>query len=130
MLMGRVTSLWLRLRTLNSSAGAVDTLSITADDVDLSGSINAGTGDVSLLPSNSTTVGLGAGAGDFSLTDTELDNITTSGTLTIGNSNTTAMTINGWTAAAGVSGPVVLVATGYGRNHHFCHSCINVASGF
>ena len=98
--------------TLNSSAGAVDTLSITADDVDLSGSINAGTGNVSLLPSNSTTVGLGAGAGDFSLTDTELDNITTSGTLTIGNSNTTTMTINGWTAAAGVSGPVVLTATG------------------
>ena len=98
--------------TLNSSVGAVDTVSITADDIILTGSINADTGNVSLLPSNSTTVGLGAGAGDFSLTDTELDNITTSGTLTIGNSNTTTMTINGWTAAAGISGPVVLTATG------------------
>ena len=98
--------------TLNSSVGAVDTVSITADDIILTGSINAGTGNVSLLPSNSTTVGLGAGAGDFSLTDTELDNITTSGTLTIGNSNTTTMTIDGWTAAAGISDPVVLTATG------------------
>ena len=98
--------------TLNSSVGAVDTLNITADDIVLTGSINAGTGNVSLLPSNSTTVGLGAGAGDFSLTDAELDNITTSGTLTIGNSNTTTMTIVGWTAAAGISGPVALTATG------------------
>ena len=50
-------------KTLNSSAGAVDTVSIIADDVVLNGGINAGAGDVSLLPSNSTTVGLGAGAG-------------------------------------------------------------------
>ena len=61
------------------------------------------------------------GAGDFSLTDTELDNITTSGTLTIGNSNTTAMTINGWTAAAGGERPSCLSGHRYGRNHHFCH---------
>ena len=73
MLMEQATSPWLLARTLNSSVGAVDTLSITADDIVLTGSINAGTGNVSLLPSNSTTVGLGAGAGDFSLTDTELD---------------------------------------------------------
>ena len=99
-------------KTLNSSAGAVDSVSITADDIILSGSISADTGNVSLLPSNSTTVGLGDGAGDFSLTDTELDNITTSGTLTIGNSNTTTMTVNGWTAAVGLSGSVVLTATG------------------
>ena len=65
-------------QTLNSSAGALDTVSITADDIILNGSINAGAGDVSLLPSNSTTVGLGAGAGDFSLTDMELDSITAS----------------------------------------------------
>jgi hypothetical protein len=87
-------------------------LSITAADMVLTGTIDTGAGNISLLPSVSETVGLGAGAGSFSLSDTELDNITTSGTLTIGNANTTTLTVDGWTAAASISGSIVLVATG------------------
>ncbi|MBI3616433.1 MAG: filamentous hemagglutinin N-terminal domain-containing protein [Candidatus Omnitrophica bacterium] len=70
---------------------------ITADDIALNGFINSGSGSVTLLPSTGVTVGLGAGAGHFNLTDGELDQVTTTGVLTIGNSTAGAMAVDGLT---------------------------------
>jgi filamentous hemagglutinin family protein len=53
------------------------------------GSVNSGTGNVSIIPVAGTTVDLGyVGTGTLQITDATLDNITTSGTLTIGDTNT------------------------------------------
>jgi filamentous hemagglutinin family protein len=60
-------------------------LSITATSIALDGILNSGTAGTTLLTAQSgTTIGLGAGTGTFSLTDSELSRIT-AGSLTIGN---------------------------------------------
>ncbi len=83
--------------TLSTSA-ANQTISIIADDVAINGSIASGSGNITISPSTGISIGLGAGAGTMSITDAELDNISTTGTLTIGDGTlTTTVTVDGVT---------------------------------
>ena len=74
------------------SSGAV---TITAQDIDLQGTVNAGAAAVTLRPGAvATTIGVEDASKQFSLTNAELSNITTTGTVTIGqNTNTGGITI-------------------------------------
>ncbi|MBT3508337.1 MAG: filamentous hemagglutinin N-terminal domain-containing protein [Nitrospina sp.] len=95
-------------------------LSITATSLTLSGTLSSGTAGTTLLTAQSgTTIGLGSGTGTFSLTDTELGQIT-AGSLTIGDGT------NGNIAVDGVSsgntdqfGALTLNATASGSSVTF-----------
>ena len=74
--------------TQNNAGSAVSSgaVTITAQDIDLVGTINAGSGAVTLKPAAAaTTIGVEDASKTFKLTDTELDNITTT-FMTIGSS--------------------------------------------
>ena len=65
-----------------TAAGSVltnnNSLSITADDFDLAGTLNAGTASMSIRISDNGTIGLGNTAGDMTISGSELQNITAS----------------------------------------------------
>ncbi|MBT3514341.1 MAG: hypothetical protein HN474_03380 [Nitrospina sp.] len=86
----------------SNTAGAFSTggsaLSITANDFDLSGSINSVTGATTILISDAGSIGLGSTSRNMTITGTELENIT-AGTLTIGDNTAGAMTVNGISSA-------------------------------
>ncbi len=92
--------------TQNSGVSSITTnggnASITANDFQIDGTINAGSGDVSLLgaQANSTyLVGTGSAAGfTGSITGTEMQHITANN-LTIGGSNVSGINVRGITAA-------------------------------
>ena len=77
--------------SISTTSGAV---SITADDVALNAasSINSGTANTSFIPSTVLTIGLGTGAGDFSMTNTELLRVTAD-TLLVGDDSSGAITV-------------------------------------
>ncbi|MBC8284161.1 MAG: filamentous hemagglutinin N-terminal domain-containing protein [Nitrospinae bacterium] len=100
------------LSTTNNS------LSITANDIALGAgsSISSGTADTTLLAAKSgRTIGLGAGAGDFSLSSTELGLITAANII-IGNSSNGTITVAGLTSP---STPLTLNATSTGSAVNF-----------
>ncbi len=84
-------------KTLTTSGQPVQ---ITADDVALNGSVTSGAGNVTFLTSTGVTIGLGTGAGHFNLSDAELDRVTTTGTLTIGDGTAGVITLDDLTQAA------------------------------
>ena len=92
-------------------------LSVTATTIDLDGSLNAGTGVISLLTARTdTTIGLGRGGGTFQLNGGELGRLT-AGNLVIGGTSagTTNSTIqiddlSGGTHLANIAGAVNLNA--------------------
>lgn len=61
-------------------------VSISASDVELSGTIKAGDANVTIMPSKDQTIALAGGDGDFVLDDSELDKVSTTGIITIGSS--------------------------------------------
>ncbi len=71
----------------NNLTTANGVLSLTADDMTITGTINTGSGNVALNPTTSArNINLGSTVGSsLSLDDAELDKITTTGTLLIGN---------------------------------------------
>jgi filamentous hemagglutinin family protein len=74
-------------------------LSITATSIALNGTLSSGTAGTTLLTAQSgTTIGLGTGTGTFSLTDSELGQIT-AGSLTIGNGTNGSITVDGVSSA-------------------------------
>jgi CHAT domain-containing protein len=83
-------------------------LTVTAADVELNGTIDTGSGDVTFQPSTtSSTIGIGDGAtGDFNLDTNELTtNLNSSGTLTIGRPDGTgAINIGSADASVDLSG--------------------------
>lgn len=87
---------------LNSSAALISTnnsLSINANDIGGSGgTINAGTGDVTITVSDAGTISLGLVGTGLSISTTELSNITANN-LTIGDNTNDTMTIRGVAAA-------------------------------
>jgi filamentous hemagglutinin family protein len=95
-----------------------NSLSVTGGDIALSGNLNSGTGRTTLLASNGGTIGLGAGAGTFSVSDSELDNIT-AGDLTIGDSTNGTISIDGATVGNSIAGTTTLNATKVGSNVNF-----------
>ena len=95
-----------------------NSLSITGGDIALTGSLNSGTGQTTLLTSNGGTIGLGAGAGTLSLSDSELDNIT-AGNLTIGDSTNGTISVDGVTVGNNIAGTTTLNATKSGSNVNF-----------
>lgn len=70
--------------TINSTN---NNITIRTEQYTVAGNINAGTGDVSLLPNANVSIGLGSGAGTFQVSQTELNNITSTGTFIIGNTS-------------------------------------------
>ncbi len=87
-------------------------LSIRADDIALNGSIDVGAGDILLLPSSASAIGLGdTASGEFDISDSEFDRMTTSGTLTLGGATAGSIVVDNLTATVGkVTGPVVIVS--------------------
>ena len=69
------------------------TVSVTAADIALVGSLSAGVGIVLLAPSTAASIGLGGAAGAFNLTDAEADRITAS-RLEIGISTSGAISVD------------------------------------
>ncbi|MBN2844162.1 MAG: filamentous hemagglutinin N-terminal domain-containing protein, partial [Sedimentisphaerales bacterium] len=103
--------------TTGSTVNTVDSLiSITAGDIELGGELTAGTGGISILPSDTggQTVVFGGVGGNMTLSAVEVGYLNTSGTLTVGNANTTGLTIGA--DATDVTGNLVLVSTGAGGN--------------
>ena len=78
----------------------------------MAGSINTGSAATTLLVSDAGAIGLGATAGDYTLSGAELQNITSTG-LTLGDATNGNVTVNGITAtnSNNVSGTVTLNAT-------------------
>ncbi len=68
------------------TSGANASITITAADIALAGSLNSGAGNVTIYPSNNRSMGINTG--NMSLTDTELDNIISTGTVTLDTSST------------------------------------------
>jgi len=102
-------------QTLNTTSNS---LSITANDVALGASslISSGTAGTTLLAAKSgRTIGLGSGAGDFSLSNSELG-LFTAASLTIGNSSNGNITVGGLTSA---TTPLILNATSTGSAVNF-----------
>jgi hypothetical protein len=93
-------------KTVTTNNGSV---SITTRDIDLQGSINAGTGDVTIVTVGAQTIGLGATAGSLTISGAELQRVTCRN-LTIGNASTPSIDVDGITAAnsANISGTVTL----------------------
>src|SRR5262249_48509911 len=109
--------------TVNASAGVSTsggTITATAADIALAGTLNSGAGTTTLQTLNGRTMGIGAGAGQYSLSAAELQNIT-AGNLTIGGAGNGNITGAGICAAnaAGSAGTVTLQATGTGRSITF-----------
>lgn len=95
------------LKTLNTTNNA---LSITSKSMSLNtdGAINSGSAGTTLLVSQSgDTIGLGSGAGDFTLSSADLSQITASN-LTIGDSTNGTITVDGITST---STPLTLIAS-------------------
>ena len=97
---------------IDTTSGVVDTLTITANDISLLGTISSGSGLLTLLVSDGGTIGLGATAGNYTLTGDELQRITST-SLTLGDATNGSITVNGITAANSnnVSGALTLNAT-------------------
>lgn len=89
-----------------------NTLSITADDVNISGTINTGAASTTILVSDGGTIGLGATAANMTISGAELQNITATG-LTIGDATNGNITVDGISAANSnnITGTVTLNAT-------------------
>ncbi len=103
--------------TTGSTVSTVDSLiTITAGDVELGGELTAGTGGISILPSETggQTVVLGGVGGDMTLSVAEVGYLNTSGILTVGNANTTSLTIGA--DPTDVTGNMVLISTGTAGN--------------
>lgn len=86
-------------------------LAITAADLDLQGSINAGAGVVTVARSSMGTIGLGSAAGDMSITDAEFGRITAR-SLSIGNTLTTLISVDSVSATgtANIAETITLLA--------------------
>lgn len=72
---------------------------ISANDIDLGGTIDGGAGSVAIVRSGVGTIGLGTASGNMTLSGAELGRITATG-LTIGNDQTSAMTVDSVAASA------------------------------
>ena len=85
-------------------------LNITANDIDLDGSLNSGNGTTTVLVSDGGSIGLGAAVGDLTIDDAEFGRIA-AGNLVLGNS-TGNITVNGVTEpnSNGITGTVTLNA--------------------
>ncbi len=104
-------------RTISTSGGVI---SITTDDITLTGTLNSGAGATTILSSNTQTIGVGAAGGGMTISGAELQNITATG-LTIGNATNSNITVNGVTAAQSqnIAGMVTLNAIGPTRSVNF-----------
>jgi filamentous hemagglutinin family protein len=85
-----------------TAAGSIltnnNTLSITADDFDLQGTLNVGLSDITVLVSDNGTIGLGNTAGDMTIDGSELQNITAAN-LILGSTTNGNVTVDGISAA-------------------------------
>jgi filamentous hemagglutinin family protein len=81
-----------------TKALTASSISISANDVDILGTISSGAGSTTIAVSDGGTIGLGGATGNLTISGTELGNIT-AGTLNIGDSSTGNITVDGISAA-------------------------------
>lgn len=95
-------------KTLNTTN---NNLSVTAADVVLDGTINAGTATVSFTRSTAGTIGLGLGVGDLQISNAELSRIT-AGTLSLGSELISSINVDSVVAmdTANISALFILLA--------------------
>jgi len=94
-----------------TNAGVDGTIDITAADAALDGSLNSGVSNTSIKATNGRAIGLGATAGDMTISGTELQRIT-AGNLILGDATNGNITVDGITAAQSANiGTVTLNAT-------------------
>ena len=84
-------------------------ISISGSDMDIAGTIDSGTGPLTISPTNGRQLGLGNTARAMHITDDELGKVSSS-SITIGSSTAGAMLVDQITDHAHV-GPILLVAT-------------------
>ncbi|MBT5458468.1 MAG: S-layer family protein, partial [Rhodospirillaceae bacterium] len=92
-------------------------LTITAADFNILGTLNSGTGLMSLLATNGRTIGVGDTARNVTISKAELGRMTTTGGLTIGGANAGSITVDNIVRAADlatIGGTVTLDAGGAG----------------
>ncbi|WP_322745273.1 CHAT domain-containing protein [Coleofasciculus sp. LEGE 07081] len=77
-ILNNIDSIILEASTFNGN------LTVTASDIDITGQINAGNNNIALQPKDNSTIALNDMTGAFNLTTLELQNLSTSGTVTIG----------------------------------------------
>ena len=110
-----------------------NTISITANDLSLGGGIgiNSGAATTSILKSNGGTIGVGDGAGDMTIANNRLDNIT-AGALIIGGANTGNIVVDNVTGGAGlanIAGAVTFTAGAAGSTVTFNGTNSNFSDG-
>ncbi|MBT6601812.1 MAG: filamentous hemagglutinin N-terminal domain-containing protein [Nitrospina sp.] len=101
--------------TNNQSVG------ITANDINIAGSITSGTGSTTIAVSDGGTIGLGGTSGNMTITGAELANIT-AGTLNIGDSSTGNITVDGISAANSNNATTVNLTTASASNVSFSNN--------
>ena len=101
-------------KTLNTTNNA---LTITSNSLSFNstGAINSGTAGTTLQVSDAGTIGLGGASGDFSLSNSDLAQIS-AGSLTIGSATNGTITVDGVTST---STPLTLIATASGSAVNF-----------
>ncbi len=101
-------------KTLNTTNNA---LTITSNSMSFNstGAINSGTAGTTLQVSDAGTIGLGGASGDFSLSNSDLAQIS-AGSLTIGSATNGTITVDGVTST---STPLTLIATASGSAVNF-----------
>ncbi|HUW40887.1 MAG TPA: FlgD immunoglobulin-like domain containing protein [Rectinemataceae bacterium] len=97
-----------------ANGGGATLVSITADDMDLLGTIAAGSGPVNLTTASVLQpIYLGTGTLALGLSSLELNTIATTGTLTIGDAaHTGTISTDGGLSLSGPAGPVALLTRG------------------
>lgn len=94
-------------QTLSTNGGLLE---LAGADVDIQGTVDAGTGDIKVGPNSARSFSLGAVAADFQLTDPELDRFVTSGFLNLGGPDATSIELDGFS----YSGPNLRIGTDFG----------------
>ncbi|SVE29390.1 uncharacterized protein METZ01_LOCUS482244, partial [marine metagenome] len=98
-----------------------NSLTLTANEIDILGTISSGTGSTTIAVSDGGTIGLGGTSGNMTITDAELSKIT-AGTLNIGNSSTGNITVDGISAANSDNVGTVNLTTASGSSVSFSNN--------
>ncbi len=110
-------------QTITTAGGVLD---LIGADIDIQGTIDTGSGDIKIGPNSARSFSVGLVAADFNLTDSELDRITTSGTLNLGGPDATSIKLDGFS----YSGPFLRIGSDVGPASIVFVGLTSSASGY
>ena len=102
-------------QSLTTSGGTID---LAGADIDIQGTIDAGSGEIFIGPNSARSFSIGSASADFNITDPELDRITTSSFLNLGGPDATTIILDGFSYSGpnlrigGDTGPANIVFVG------------------